>query len=215
MAFGGGLFGGVSGLIGSLETIMIYNPEAFRDAANASGFLSTIWEGVQDFFSSVANNELYRFRVNPQNYTENHRKVQSFFRTASGIERISPPKNEDMVPFRFSCITEPFIAPKVLRDIGINDQRLSTPYSSFQRFKRFYSEGDRRGTHLHLIFSGWLIEGHMGDLNIREESEMPVATFDFTYFAYPDKIKGLTSLLPQGLQGVLNVTGFAGDVLGF
>lgn len=161
--------------------------------------------GVAGYFGGnlLGSDNLFRFRINPQTFKQNESKIRNFEKTMRGWE--TSYGGENMVSLEFSGTTGYMLPPEFLRDLGVYDVRMSLAWWNFSRFNKFYQDNDKRGEQLHLVFWARLFEGHLTKMSFQLNSDDPFQSkYTFTFMAYPDKIRGLTSLLPSWMSGVLN-----------
>ena len=232
----------ITPILGRLETILIFNPEALWNditakPSTAGGALGAITGGAigasigarvsgrstggtlggalvgagtgfaVGYFGTglLTSDNLFRFRVNPQTFKQSESKIRNFYKTMRGWE--TSYGGENMIKLSFTGTTGWMLPPGILRDMGINDIRLSLAYWNLSRFNKFYQDTDRRGTHLKMIFLARVFSGHLIDFDWSWSADDPnQIKYTFSFMVYPDKIKGVTSLFPEWLHGIMNAT---------
>jgi len=198
-AIGGGISGGKGALFGA-------GIGASAAIAGQGTSIGNIIGGIGEVASS--EDILFRFRINPQSFKQNESKIRQFEKTQRGWE--TSYGGEQMIKLSFNGTTGALIPPSFVRKIlGLDDVRLSLPYWNLCRFNKFFEVCDRRGDRLHMIFWGKLFVGHLMSFSYGLNADDPKQIkYDFTFNAYPGKIRGLTSIFPEWLRGILNMTEF-------
>ena len=179
----------------SLETIMIYDPEIF-----SGGF----WGSLGSMLGS--DNRLFRFRINPQSFTQTESKIRNHTKTVRGWT--STYGGENMIQLSFQGTSGAMIPWDKLEFLfGKNgDTRFSLAWWNLSRFNEFYQDIDTKAREVHLVFWGNVYVGHLTNFNFSLNADDPhQATYNFGFDVYPDKVIGFKDTLPNAVLGLLNM----------
>lgn len=173
-----------------LNQMIIYDPSVMSLTSGA-GLIGDILEVAKKVVTSKKP-YFFRFFINPTTVAFSLRKTAKPILEKKGwdIVHFSGTPNE-MIPMKFSGNTGSIVPPIALWSKGIRDTKFSVNY---QRFQQLYELALSASNDLKLFYDGKLYEGMFTDFNFDENANEPFSIrYSFTFSAYPDRTKNITS----------------------
>lgn len=183
---------GINDLLRSLNQMIIFDPAVVDPTLGPLSILQVEAAGVISNLRGGLYPSVFTFFIQPTTLSRSIKKTTLKVLEKKGWDTVHfPDTPTEMIPMTFSGTSGSLVPPAVLTAQGIWDTKYSI---NWMRFKQFEGMVLNAKNDMKMIYDGSLYEGYLEGLKYDENAEAPFGIkYSFTFWAYPDRIRGLSS----------------------